>query len=107
MHSSNDTTSILAARTTAQRIWDRILGRTVWALDLAGQGVAAVVSLFSRGKWAVHYQVEWWKAPRVDAWTHSDEYGKTYYLDLGRVRFLTEYMTPKAPKGTQQVHHAE
>lgn len=93
-------------RTAAQRAGDYLLGRTVYALDLLGQGVGAVVSCFTRKEWDVHFYVRWNCPPFVDAWREAGgDGGTTYVLHLGRVEYNV-YRTPKAPKGTQQASHA-
>ena len=86
MHSATD--SITPAPTTiAQRAWDRFLGRTVHALDVLGEGVAAIVSRFTPDVWGIHFQVHPQHMAHTDAWAVNSGSDRCYYLHAGRVEF--------------------
>ena len=86
MHSATD--SITPTPTTiAQRVWDRLWGRSVHALDVLGEGAAAIVSRFTPDVWGVHFQVHPQHMAHTDAWAVESGSSTVYYLHIGRVEF--------------------
>lgn len=91
MTTSDSTTSpAVPTVTRTQDIWNHILHYSVGVLDVIGQGVARLVSLFSRRAWSVHFYVYWnfGPGPFVENWAdHRDRGASAYTLAVGRVQY--------------------